>query len=104
MSQPLLEEKAGLMTLRANATAILLEACADWIITATNLQLGNLRFDILVYTVSGVLIGGVIGPRIARYLNPRLMKVVFGISVTTIGFVYIITSWNDFLAILTNGN
>ena len=28
MSQPLLEEKAGLMTLRANATAILLEASA----------------------------------------------------------------------------
>lgn len=102
MSQPLLEEQAGLITLKANATAILLEACADWIITATNLQLGNLRFDILIFTVSGVLIGGVIGPRVARYLNPRIMKIVFGISVSTIGFVYIITSWNDFLAIFIN--
>ena len=97
MSQPLLEEKAGLMTLRANATAILLEASADWIITATNLQLGNLRFDILVFTVTGVLIGGIIGPRLARYLNPRVMKVIFGISVSTIGFIYIVTSWKDFL-------
>ena len=98
MSQPLLEEKAGLMTLRANATAILLEASADWIITATNLQLGNLRFDILVFTVTGVLIGGIIGPRLARYLNPRVMKVIFGISVSTIGFIYIVTSWKDFLS------
>tara|TARA_B100001939_G_scaffold219657_1_gene189074 strand:+ start:2362 stop:3042 length:681 start_codon:yes stop_codon:yes gene_type:complete len=102
MSQPMLEEKAGLMTLRANATAILLEACADWIITATNLKLGNLRFDILIFTVSGVLIGGVIGPRLAKYLNPRIMKIIFGISVTTIGFIYIVTSWNDLLEMLKN--
>ena len=97
MSQPLLEEKAGLMTLKANATAILLEACAGWIITATNLKLGNLRFDILAFTISGVLIGGVIGPRIAKHLNPRIMKTIFGVSVSTIGFIYIVTSWNDFM-------
>ena len=97
MSQPLLEEKAGLMTLKANATAILLEACAGWIITATNLKLGNLRFDILAFTISGVLIGGVIGPRIAKHLNPRIMKTIFGVSVSTIGFIYIVTSWDDFM-------
>ena len=93
MNQPLLEEKAGLQTLKANATAIVLEACADWTITFANLKLGNLRWDILVFTVSGVLVGGMIGPRIAKFLDPRLTKTVFGISVTSIGFIYIITSW-----------
>ena len=100
MSQPLLEEKAGLMTLKANATAILLEACAGWIITATNLKLGNLRFDILAFTISGVLIGGVIGPRIAKHLNPRIMKTIFGVSVSTIGFIYIVASWDGFMAFI----
>ena len=99
MSQPLLEEKAGLLTMKANATAILLEACADWIITSANLRLGNIRFDILIFTVSGVLVGGVIGPRIAAYLNPRIAKTVFGVAVTSLGFVYIVTSWNDFVAL-----
>ena len=99
MSQPLLEEKAGLLTMKANATAILLEACADWVITSANLRLGNIRFDILLFTVSGVLIGGVVGPRIAAYLNPRIVKGVFGVAVTLIGFIYIVTSWEGFLAL-----
>jgi hypothetical protein len=35
MSQPLLEQKGGLATKRANATAIALESLADWGIGAT---------------------------------------------------------------------
>ena len=99
MSQPLLEEKAGLLTIKANATAILLEACADWLVTSANLRLGNIRFDILTFTVSGVLVGGMIGPRIASYLNPRFAKTVFGVAVTSLGFVYIVTSWDEFVAL-----
>jgi uncharacterized membrane protein YfcA len=98
MSQPLLEEKAGLLTLKANATAILLEATADWAITAANLKVGNIRFDILVFTVTGVLLGGFVGPRIAPYLNPRITKLLFGLAVTSIGFIYMITSWPSVVA------
>lgn len=99
MNQPLLEEMAGLLTIRANATAILLEACADWVITSANLRFGNVRFDILIFTVSGVLIGGVIGPRIAAYLDPRITKIIFGVAVTSIGFIYMVTSWKDVVAL-----
>ena len=93
MHQPLFEEQAGLMTLRANATAICIEAIADWTITLTNIKLGNIRYDILVFTISGVLVGGQIGPRIAKYLPPKITKIIFGISVTSIGMIYIVTSW-----------
>jgi uncharacterized membrane protein YfcA len=43
--------------------------------------------------VAGVLVGGQIGPRIAKYIPPRITKIIFGISVTTIGAIYIVTSW-----------
>jgi len=93
MNQPLLEERAGLKTLKANATAICLEAIADWTITFANIKLGNIRYDILVFTVTGVLVGGVIGPRVAKYFNPRISKTIFGIAVCSIGFIYMVTSW-----------
>ena len=97
MHQPLFEEKGGLSTLKANATAICIEAIADWTITLTNIKLGNLRYDILVFTVAGVLVGGQIGPRIAKFIPPRLTKIIFGISVTSIGAIYIVTSWPQVL-------
>lgn len=93
MHQPLFEEKGGLATLKANATAICIEAIADWTITLTNIKLGNLRYDILIFTVAGVLVGGQIGPRIAKFIPPRITKLIFGISVTAIGAIYIVTSW-----------
>ena len=97
--QPLFEEQGGLFTLKANATAICIEAIADWTITLANLKLGNLRYDILIFTVSGVLIGGQIGPRIAKYFHPRLTKIAFGASVAMIGTVYIVTSCQELLKI-----
>lgn len=101
MHQPLFEERGGLATLKANATAICIEAIADWTITLTNMKMGNLRYDILAFTVAGVLVGGQIGPRIAKYIHPRITKVIFGISVTTIGAIYIVTSWPQVVKLFT---
>jgi uncharacterized membrane protein YfcA len=101
MHQPLFEERGGLSTLKANATAICIEAIADWTITLTNIKLGNLRYDILAFTVAGVLVGGQIGPRIAKYIHPRITKIIFGISVTAIGAIYIVTSWPQVVKLLT---
>jgi uncharacterized membrane protein YfcA len=100
MHQPLFEERGGLATLKANATAICIEAIADWTITLTNIRLGNLRYDILVFTVAGVLVGGQIGPRIAKYVHPRITKIIFGVSVTAIGAIYIVTSWPQVMKLL----
>jgi uncharacterized membrane protein YfcA len=91
MSQPLIEHVGQVPTKRANATAILLEASADWLITILNIKLGNIRYDILIFSVSGVLVGSQIGPRIAPYLPDKILKTIFAICVGLIGLFYIWT-------------
>jgi uncharacterized membrane protein YfcA len=92
LHQPLLEQHGGLATRRANATAIFIEAVADWSITLVNLSLGNLRFDILVFSASGVLIGAQLGAFVSPYLPDRLLKVVFSLCVLGIGAIYVVTA------------
>jgi len=89
LSQPLLEKGLNIQTRRANATAILVEATADWIITILNLQAGLIMWQLWVFTGPGVIIGGQIGPYVARYLPVRFIKIVFSVSVIIIGIFYI---------------
>jgi uncharacterized membrane protein YfcA len=97
MHQPLLEHRSGLATKRANATAILLEALADWSITVVNLSLGNLRLDILIFSGTGVLIGAQLGALWSPYLPDRLLKVAFSLCVLGIAAVYVVTSLHGLL-------
>ena len=76
-------------TKRANATAILVEASADWVITILNLQAGMIMWKLWIFTGAGVIIGGQIGPYISRYLPERFIKIVFSIAVVIIGSFYI---------------
>lgn len=92
LHQPLFEQTGGLRTKRANATAIAVEAIADWTITLVNLTLGNLRFDVLVFSVSGVLLGAQVGAIISPYMPDRLLKTIFSLCVLSIGLVYVVTS------------
>lgn len=96
--QPMFEHDAGLATKRSNATAILIEALGNWFITLLNIKLGNINYEILVFSASGVLIGGQIGPLISRFISDRLLKTVFGIAVSFIGLVYIVISLTDILS------
>lgn len=89
ISQPFLERGLNLQTKRSNATAILVEALADWVITILNLQAGLIMWELWIFTGSGVLIGGQLGPYFARFLPVRLIKIVFSISVIIIGIFYI---------------
>jgi len=95
MHQPLLEHKGNLSTKRANATAILIKAAADWAITAVNLSLGNLRLAILIFSASGVVIGGQLGALLSPALPDRLLKVVFSLCVLAIASIYVVTSLRD---------
>lgn len=90
--QLMFEHDAGLATKRSNATAILIEALGNWFITLLNIKLSNINYEILIFSVSGVVIGGQIGPLISCFISDRLLKTIFGVSVSFIGLVYIFTS------------
>ena len=89
MSQPILENKGSLKVHKANATAIALEAGADWMISIINLSTGNLRFDILVFSVSGVIVGSQLGAVASPKISPKLLKIVFGSCVLGVALIYL---------------
>jgi hypothetical protein len=92
LHQPLLEQHGGLETRRANATAIALEALGDWCITLANLSLGNVRWDVLVFSAGGAVIGAHIGARLSPLLPARAVKTAFAVCVFAIGVVYTLTA------------
>lgn len=90
LSQPVLERGMKVKTKRANATAILIEATADWVITILNLHAGLIMWELWIFTGTGVIVGGQIGPYLSRYLPDRLIKTLFSIAVIIIALFYII--------------
>ena len=90
--QPMFEHDAGLKTKKSNASAILIESLGNWFITLLNIKFGNINYEILIFSASGVLIGGQIGPWISNYISDRILKTIFGISVSIIGIIYIVSS------------
>ena len=90
--QPMFEHDSGLSTKKSNASAILIESLGNWFITLLNIKLGNINYEILIFSASGVLIGGQIGPLISNHIPDRILKILFGISVSFIGLIYISTS------------
>jgi uncharacterized protein len=101
LGQPVLEKGLQIKTKRANATAILLEATGDWIITILNLHAGFILISIWIPAAAGVIIGGQIGPYLSRFLPEKLLKTIFSIAVLLIGVFYIFkgilwvrTVWN----------
>ncbi|MDH5721041.1 MAG: sulfite exporter TauE/SafE family protein [Spirochaetia bacterium] len=89
ISQPLLEKGMGLKTKKANATAILVEATGDWIITILNLYAGMILWELWLFTGTGVIIGGQIGPYLSQFLPERMLKIFFSISILVIAIFYI---------------
>ena len=90
MAQPVLENGLKIKTRRANATAILVEATADWVITILNLHAGMILWELWVFTGLGVIIGGQIGPYVSKYLPNRILKFIFSVGVIVIGVFYIV--------------
>lgn len=92
--QPMFEHDAGLATKKANATAILIEALGNWFITLLNIKLGNINYEIMIFSASGVLIGSQIGPLISSHISDKILKIIFSISISFIGLIYIFNSIN----------
>lgn len=87
---PLLERYLKVKPHRAIATAILIEASMNWLATALNLSSGLIRWEVAIYTIPGVIIGGQLGPRIARWLPALTLKYLFStaIGITAIHMIY----------------
>ncbi len=90
ISQPLLERGMDVQTKRANATAIMVEAAGDWVISILNLHAGLIRWDILIFTATGVIMGAQIGSFISRFMPERIIKIIFSIAIVIIGIFYIL--------------
>ena len=89
ISQPLLEKGLGLKTKKANATAILIEATGDWVITILNFHAGLILWNLWIFTGLGVLIGGQIGPYLSKFLPDRIIKIIFSVAIIIIGIFYL---------------
>ncbi len=89
IAQPLLEKGLNLQTKKSNATAILIESTGDWIITILNLHAGLIMWDLWIFTGTGVIIGGQIGPYISKYLPDRIIKTVFSVALVFISIFYV---------------
>jgi uncharacterized membrane protein YfcA len=89
LTQPVLEKGMNIKTKRANATAIMVEAIGDWAITILNLHAGLINWEIWIFSGTGVIIGGQIGPYISRFLPDKVVKIIFSAAIIIIGVFYI---------------
>ena len=92
LAQPVLEKGLNIKTKRANATAILVEAVGDWVITILNLHAGLINWELWLFCGTGVIIGGQIGPYVSKYMPDKIVKIIFSIAVLIIGIFYVYQS------------
>jgi hypothetical protein len=90
--QPIFEHEIGLETKKANASAIMVEALGNWLISLFNLSIGSINYEVLMFSVPGVLIGAQLGAVMSDYVSDRITKIIFGVCVSLIGLLYIFTS------------
>ena len=90
--QPIFEHEIGLETKKANASAIMVEALGNWLISLFNLSIGSINYEVLMFSVPGVLIGAQLGAVMSDYVSDRITKIIFGVCVSLIGLLYISTS------------
>jgi uncharacterized membrane protein YfcA len=88
-AQPILEKGLDLKVKRANGTAVLIQAVCDWITSILNFHSGFLIWEILIFTIPGVIIGAQIGVWSSKYLPERLLKIAFSLCILVIGVFYI---------------
>jgi uncharacterized membrane protein YfcA len=87
---PLLERFEETSAGEARATAIALEAAGNLTITIINLIVSDLDWNILKFTLPGVLIGSQIGVYLGSKFENKWIHIVFALSVAMIGMFYIV--------------
>jgi uncharacterized membrane protein YfcA len=82
---PLLERVYKMNIHRAIATTVVVEGLAGWVATSINIWEGQIRWEVAIFTMSGVLIGGQLGPIINRLASGSLLKMLFSLFVFLTG-------------------
>jgi uncharacterized membrane protein YfcA len=98
---PLLERVYKMNVHRAIATTVVVEGLAGWVATSINIWEGQIRWEVAVFTMSGVLIGGQLGPIINRLAPGSLLKILFSLFVFLTGIKMIWDNRNVLLGIFT---
>ncbi len=100
-SFPLLERVYKMNVHRAIATTVVVEGLAGWVATSINIWEGQIRWEVAIFTMSGVLIGGQLGPIINRLARGSLLKTFFSLFVFLTGIKMIWDNRNVVLGIFT---
>jgi uncharacterized membrane protein YfcA len=61
-----------------------------------HLSLGTVYWPIAIFTIAGVLIGGQIGPRLARKMQASWIKALFAVLTFVVGLITCIASFGNF--------
>lgn len=77
---------------RAIATTVMVEGAVGWLATSINIWEGQICWPVAVFTVSGVAIGGRLGPTISRHIDGRFLKLLFSFFVIIAGLQMIISN------------
>ncbi len=75
----------------AVGTAVFVNGISDLVYTILSFE--NIRWEIAIFSMSGVLLGGQIGPLINKYLPEKVLKIIFGIALTLVGIRMLLLSY-----------
>ncbi len=75
----------------AVATSVFVNGVSDLVFSILSIE--SIRWDIAIFSMSGVLLGGQIGPLLNKYLPQKALKYIFGIALTLVGLRMLILSY-----------
>ncbi|MCK4492962.1 MAG: sulfite exporter TauE/SafE family protein [Methylococcales bacterium] len=83
---PVMRSKLSLSMSNSIGTCLFIALCVSVVGLFSHMIMGgNPSYDIVVWTIPGVLVGGQIGPRITKKINERLLKEAFIFLLTLVG-------------------
>jgi len=82
---PVLERKLKLEMHRSIATTVMVEGAVGWLATGINIWEGQIRWDVAIYTMTGVIIGGNLGPYLSSFISANALKFIFAFFVIFAG-------------------
>jgi len=82
---PVLERVYKLNVHRAVATTVMVEGIAGYVATSINIWEGQIRWDVAIFTMTGVLCGGQLGPLLNKFAPEAVLKILFSVFVMLTG-------------------